>query len=158
MEANEPQRLPDLEDPAGSGDLGRIRARRNDLRQAMEYLEFTVAGASTVERWGDQVEAALYRLKDALHSHIDATEGPGGLLASIAETAPRLAAELGELGAEHQDLTAALERAFRSLAEPIDPRLVRRRVVALLGRLALHRQRGADLVYEAYHVDIGAGD
>jgi hypothetical protein len=35
---------------------------------------------------------------------------------------------------------------------------VRRRVIALLGRLAIHRQRGSDLVYEAYNVDITAAD
>jgi hypothetical protein len=28
----------------------------------------------------------------------------------------------------------------------------------LLKRLARHRQRGADLLYEAYQVDISAGD
>jgi hypothetical protein len=30
--------------------------------------------------------------------------------------------------------------------------------MTVLGRLSLHRQRGADLVYEAYNVDIAAGD
>ena len=32
---------------------------------------------------------------------------------------------------------------------------MRDRLLALLGTLARHRQRGADLVYEAYAVDIG---
>jgi hypothetical protein len=28
-------------------------------------------------------------------------------------------------------------------------------VIGLLGRLTIHRQKGADLVYDAYNVDIG---
>jgi hypothetical protein len=35
---------------------------------------------------------------------------------------------------------------------------VRRQVTTLLGRLTLHRQAGADLVFDAYNVDIGAMD
>ena len=34
----------------------------------------------------------------------------------------------------------------------------RRHVTALMGDIARHRQAGSDLVYEAYAVDIGAGD
>ena len=35
---------------------------------------------------------------------------------------------------------------------------VRDDVTRLLGRLVRHRQRGSDLLYEAWAVDIGGGD
>jgi hypothetical protein len=35
---------------------------------------------------------------------------------------------------------------------------IRTAALRLLGGLAEHRQRGADLLYEAYQVDIGPGD
>jgi hypothetical protein len=44
------------------------------------------------------------------------------------------------------------------LSEPIvstDVEAVRELAIALLAKLSRHRQRGADLVYEAYQTDIG---
>jgi hypothetical protein len=35
---------------------------------------------------------------------------------------------------------------------------IRRAVTDLVGSIARHRQAGSDLVFEAYEVDIGAGD
>ena len=35
---------------------------------------------------------------------------------------------------------------------------VRVRATSLIARLARHRQRGADLIYEAFDTDIGGGD
>ena len=35
---------------------------------------------------------------------------------------------------------------------------LRERATGLLGHLVRHRQRGADLIYEAYQTDIGGGD
>jgi hypothetical protein len=35
---------------------------------------------------------------------------------------------------------------------------VRERGTRLLGHLVRHRQRGADLIFEAYQTDIGGGD
>jgi hypothetical protein len=39
-----------------------------------------------------------------------------------------------------------------------DAEAVRKQGTNLLGRLVRHRQRGADLIYEAYQTDIGGGD
>ena len=35
---------------------------------------------------------------------------------------------------------------------------LRERATELLGHIVRHRQRGADLIYEAYETDIGGGD
>jgi hypothetical protein len=40
-------------------------------------------------------------------------------------------------------------------AHPDDANGIRRRITSMLCELAAHRQHGADLVYEAYNVDIG---
>jgi hypothetical protein len=45
-----------------------------------------------------------------------------------------------------------------STLDGVEPTLVRRRVTSLLGRLAMHRQLGSELVFDAYNVDIGDGD
>ena len=139
----------------------RARTHRSELQAAMESLEATVAKPAAPQRgWADAVEASLMALEDALRAHIREVEGIDGLLAEIVDIAPRLVAEVETIKKEHVDLVGSWSRARQSLRG--DGRAsathVRRRVIALLGRLAIHRQRGSDLVYEAYNVDITAAD
>jgi hypothetical protein len=62
---------------------------------------------------------------------------------------------------EHGEIVDALSaasarlRAGPSLDSDDWTDVMRDRLRVLLGMLARHRQRGADLVYEAYDVDIG---
>lgn len=137
--------------------LSRARSRRTDLRQAMERLENAIAGSSpTPDQWIGPVEDGLVALRDALDAHISEVEAPDGLLADTLGRAPRLGPSVETLRREHRELIASWDRAALALAEhPADKARVRRRVVSLLGRLTIHRQGGADLVYEAYNVDIG---
>jgi hypothetical protein len=138
--------------------LSRARSRRHDLRKMMEGLELAVAGpAGEPDHWLGSVESALVDLRQALDAHITEAESTDGLLAEIIALDPRLAVSADQLRSEHGDLLRAWERAYQILQdEPTPDRSkIRRRVVSLLGRLALHRQAGADLVYEAYNVDIG---
>lgn len=65
---------------------------------------------------------------------------------------------------EHTEVSSAVSRLARRRGLPPDPGAteawvdaVRTEATALLGILARHRQRGADLVYEAFAVDLGGG-
>jgi hypothetical protein len=138
----------------------RARVRRVELHDAMTGLETQLARASGSEAWCGNVETALAELGAALDAHIHDVEDPEGLLGRVVDEAPHLAAEAAALTEEHHQLSAARYRALATLRQPgmPDPALVRRRLTTLLGRLALHRQRGAELVYDAYSVDIGTGD
>ena len=126
----------------------------------MERLEGTVAKPTSPNGWAGAVDAALVELGDALSAHIREVEAPDGLLADIVDVAPRLFAEVETIKEEHVDLVRSWSRARHSLKGDgvASVTEVRRRVISLLGRLALHRQRGSDLVYDAYNVDIGAAD
>ena len=157
VEEAEPQ--PGLPDAA----LARARSRRSRLQQAMTESETVLAGPSSWQGWLGEVDASLAELRQALDEHILEVEGPDGLLAEIMESAPRLASEVEILRREHSQLISALDRAkgiSRDLAvdRAHDPLCLRRAVTTVLGRLALHRQRGSDLVFEAYSVDIGTAD
>jgi hypothetical protein len=135
------------------------RARREELHTSMELLESTIARPSAAKGWQAAVEAALADLGDALRAHIHEVEAPDGLLAEILDVSPRLASDIEVIKKDHVELMSAWERAYRtSMTEAENVTGLRRRVVALLGRLAVHRHRGSDLVYEAYNVDIAAGD
>jgi hypothetical protein len=137
--------------------LDRARTRRQDLRLAMEALEIAVSGPVQSEsEWLANVRRAVADLGQALQAHVDEVESEAGLLAEVVDHEPRLSQMADELRAEHPELLMAWQRVSNALDEPQpDSRAVRRRSVALLGRLTMHRQAGADLVYEAYQVDIG---
>jgi hypothetical protein len=143
------------DDPGTTVD--RARYRRSDLLVAMRELEDKVARSSVqVEPWAEEVRFAFGGTRFALQAHIDEVEAPGGLLPEVLAETPRLTAAVDELINEHGELIEACERVSRALeAQPLDPEVVRRRVIGLLGRLTIHRQKGADLVYDAYNVDIG---
>lgn len=76
------------------------------------------------------------------------------------EIASHLAAKARRLREEHPPITAALAEAGKNLDEPLPDdaavEALRDDLQRLMGRIVRHRQHGADLVWEAYEVDIGA--
>jgi hypothetical protein len=143
-------------------ELSRAQLRRHDLAEAMTALEKAIAGPASVAGWLDRVEASLGNLRGALDAHIKEVEGPQGLLEEIVAVDPRLAPYVEDLRKDHIDLLGAWVRAEATVRAVRGgfalPSKIRRRVTTLLGRLTLHRQAGADLVYEAHSVDIAAAD
>jgi hypothetical protein len=77
----------------------------------------------------------------------------------IRATAPRLSHGVEMQESEHAELLAEVHRLLderdEGLRDPEDVTAHREAVTRLLDLLARHRQRGSDLVYEAYAVDIG---
>jgi hypothetical protein len=160
----EPVREPDEVD-----GLDEVRRRRDDLRRSIAEVEHALArpapGRSV--RWGIRVAESLAGLSEEVDAHVAVTEGPHGLYQEILDTAPRLANAVKRLRDEHRVICDDLARAALHLEDElrageqewyaadqwVDE--VRVQVTALLGRLGRHRQRGADLVYEAFEVDVG---
>lgn len=140
-----------------AGRLETIRGRRDALRVAMHSLETIVAGPASSPAWRDLVGNALSAIRVALDNHVAAVESPDGLLEEILDIAPRLAPLTEEIEADHRDLVRVLQRAEDAIPGDFDSRTVRRTAMSLLAALAIHRQRGSDLIYEAYSVDIGTG-
>jgi hypothetical protein len=154
---------PEIREELPEGVLARAMTRRSRLRHAMSGSEQAVAGPSSWKGWLGEVHTSLVELRQALDEHILEVEGPDGLFAEIMLSTPRLASEVEALRSEHRELVSAVVRAQETAREVVtdpthDTLRLRRAVTTLLGRLALHRQRGSDLVFEAYHVDIGAAD
>lgn len=143
--------------------MSRATDRRRILAEEMAELEEALARPASAEDWLERVEVGLADLRLALDAHIEEVEGTDGLLAEIVEMSPRLLGQTEDLRRQHMTLLGAWLRAeatVRAAREdgPAARALVRRRVVALIGRLTRHRQAGSDLVYEAYNVDIAASD
>lgn len=162
--AESPDWLPDRPEWAewaGSPEapLSKAKARRRDLLQAMRRFEQAIQRPSGQPDWLSAVDSALEDLEAALEAHTREVEEPGGLLEEMLETAPRLSSQVRTIREEHVVLAESIQRARHSLrTEQSDVVSIRRKATTLLGRLARHRQRGSDLVYDAYNVDIAAGD
>jgi len=112
--------------------------------------------APDAPRWRERVLVGLGPVRQGFAEHVRATEGPAGLYAELLGQAPRLARGVRLLAREHVAITAALA-ALHQAAElpdaPVDDLL--ERAAYLLRALARHRQRGADLLWEAYETDLG---
>lgn len=131
---------------------------RQDLSTSAHQIERSLA-APRSDTWAKQVEQDLHELRSALMHHIKITEGDDGLLAQIIEDAPRLVPDIDVILTDHAELCEALDLAL-DIVEQSGHRVqdIRSTTLDLLGRLYVHRQRGADLVFDAYTVDIGGLD
>ncbi|MFN2519339.1 MAG: hypothetical protein ABR604_09935 [Jatrophihabitantaceae bacterium] len=148
---------------ARTAELEAVRARRVELREAMGRLERSLAAPASGRAvvWGEQVHALLVELAADFAEHIDVTEGPDGLHHAILAGDLRLANAVDALAAEHAQIAAEIRDLVANAEPPVtqaDVEVVRDSGTNLLGRLFRHRQRGADLIYEAYQTDIGGGD
>ena len=135
-----------------------VKNRRASLHQVLVELEKAIAGATPgrEEAWREHVGASLDRLADAISHHVTATEGPDGLFEQIRRRAPRLDGRCSRLARDHHTIVDELAVSVASLNGDVAE--TRERVLSLLAHLARHRQLGADLVYEAYDVDLGGSD
>lgn len=136
-----------------------LRRQRAELRESMGALELALAGPapSGQVRWAQRVHVALVEMSADFREHIGFTEGPEGLYVDILATAPRLSGAVARLTQEHATISDLLDSLLaRTLtAESEDVDQLRGDGTALLGLLVGHRQRGSDLVYEAYQFDVG---
>jgi hypothetical protein len=132
------------------------RRQRAELLQSIQGLEQAVAAPAREPGWRERVGRRLATLRDRLTEHIVITEGPDGLYAELLADAPRLTRPVAGLTADHGHLLVRVDSLARRLHQP-DCRVeaIRDGAGELLSRLSRHRQRGADLVYEAYATDIG---
>lgn len=149
--------------PTHHAELDELRRRRIELRDTMSALERALAAPASGRAvvWGEGVHDALLALVDDFREHVVVTEGPGGLHQAILDGAVRLANAVQALVDDHAVIAAGIAEAIALAAPPVteaDVATVRDHCTALLARLARHRQRGADLIYEAYATDVGGVD
>ena len=159
-----------ISSPEGSGRaatprLEQARQERKGVRAAFDRLERAAASPASerTAEWCDAFTGRLRELRAAFAHHVELTEADDGLFAEIVATAPRLTHRTDELRHDHRDIEDALDRAEAQLGGVglPDPKAIvhaRDAAVELMGRISRHRHLGAELVYDAYNVDIEAAD
>lgn len=140
--------------------LGRVKEHRERLETAAIGLEAAISrAAGDIGVWAAGVRTAMAEVDSALQAHVDEVEAPGGLYDEIVERSPRLTHAVEVLRREHLTMAAQIGRVDAALAAP-DPAAgeVREQALVLLGQISRHRHRGADLLWDSFDYDIGAGD
>ena len=140
--------------------LEELRRHRAELRESMSALEDALAAPAVGDRdrWAQRVHVAAVELDGDFRQHVDITEAPEGLHREILTASPRLSGAVATLTREHVLISGQVDSLLARVATSdvsTDVDRVRDLGTALLGRLVRHRQRGSDLVYEAYEFDIG---
>ncbi len=141
-------------------DLDPVRAGRRRLRHALVEVEQALAhpGVRGEEAWYERVTRALDRFASALSDHVASNEDTDGLFADVLDRAPRLVSRIERLRVEHDEMASRAERLRERCRARDEVEDIRRDALDLLRVSVRHRQRGADLLYEAYEQDIAAGD
>ncbi len=128
--------------------------RRRELFDAITTVERAISAPAADPRWRAEVAKELAELGEAFSDHVDEVERPGGLFDEILDEAPRLDPQVNWFKEDHRRLGARIQE-LASRVQREDPAIMRDLVADLIHDLVRHRQRGADLVYEAYSVDLG---
>jgi hypothetical protein len=141
-------------------DVTALRRHRAELLESLRAVEHALAAPAVgdVPAWAQRVSVAVIELDADFREHVELTEGPDGLYRSLLEVAPRLSNVVRTLTADHARIRTAIGQLVTTTGAPVvatDVARVRQAGNALIARLSRHRQRGADLVFEAYQTDIG---
>jgi hypothetical protein len=146
-----------------NAELDAVRIRRAELRESLNFMEYCLAAPASGRAvvWGENVHDALVSLAGDFGAHVEVTEGPGGLHDSILGRDLRLTNAVMALTAEHASMAEEIATLIADSEPPVtgeDVDELRERATRLLGHVVRHRQTGADLIYEAFHTDVGGAD
>lgn len=143
--------------------LGDVRIRRDRLYDAILSIERGIAAPAgdDAPRWAAALAGPVDNLQEVLEAHVAQTEGGDGLFEQMRGDAPHLMNAVERLRDEHTPLLLGAKQLADLLPGVEDEQqvdAVRIAALDLVRRLLEHRHRGAELLYDAYSVDVSAGD
>ena len=141
-------------------DIAALRRHRAELLDSLRAVEQALAAPAVRDAtaWGERVSVALIELGADFREHVEMTEGTDGLYRAVLTTAPRLSNRVSTLTADHARIRTDIDSLVTTTSGRLvdgDADRIRAAGTALIAQLSQHRQRGADLVFEAYQTDIG---
>jgi hypothetical protein len=143
--------------------LDAIRVRRDHFYDAILAVERAISkpAGDAPEGWAAALAAPVESLQATLDDHVSGTEGHDGLFEQMRDDAPHMLPALERLRGEHDPLldgTRVLADSLSNVHDDDGVDLVRMHALDLLRRMLEHRHRGAELIYDAYAVDVSPAD
>lgn len=159
--------MDDIHTPARpeQSNLDTSHADRERSLDALHALELHAGSAAPGREpeWLTSVHDALTSFQHALRIQIDGAVAEDSLLTAVSSDAPRLLRPVHALRRRYQAISDDVATLIRQLDgnpkdDTIDATDIRQALDRLASELRYQRAREADLVYEAYAVDLGEGD
>lgn len=138
--------------------LAQVHAQRAELRESAAAVDEALARPIGTAVWRERVHTAFVELEHDFRGHVQLTEGAAGLFETVLAEDTRLSPAIARQREEHVALADRLAAAVAALehgGSPVDLVVLREDLTSLVGALVRHRQRGNDLIYEAFSVDLG---
>ena len=135
-------------------ELGTFSERRREIGEGIAAVERALSAPAGSAVWQPRLIVALEELRRLAVAQHDAVAAPDGLFVEIRRDHPGLGAQVDEIKADFDAALASLESLLPE-ADLLAPVELRRRALALLGSAVELRQAIADVVWEAYWVDVG---
>lgn len=142
--------------------LAEAQRMRVDIHSALVDVEEATSSPAIgrEEEWARDVVERLTKLRETIEEHIEVTERAEGLYDEILNKAPRLSDKIDHLKQEHPVMRDGISEILAKLrTNPVGTtwslQEARDELRQMLGRVVRHRELGADLVWEAYNLDIG---
>jgi len=143
--------------------LAAVNERRDEFYEGILELERAMAAPAGDDAvaWAAASAHAVEDMQRVLGDHISETEAPGSFYDDVIEHSPHLVNAAHRLQAEHPPLAARVESLALELKTVTDDdgvEATRSDALELIKAMLEHRHRGAELVYDAYNVDVAPGD
>lgn len=136
--------------------LAGVVRQRSKLSEAMQQVELAAAAPAAKDSWMVELTHSLRQLEISFNQHIVDVSSPLGLLDQIVDEAPRLQRAVAASREEHNAVAELIRDAIAKVSDAsATPEIAREAAMGAMLALARHRQKGADLIYDAYDVDIG---
>lgn len=143
--------------PQDAGD--EARARRLALHAAVVDLEEALTSpAGDGVGWLQTVRVSIDDMDATLRAHVRDAESDEGLLAQISEDSPWLGPRVEQVRRAHGELVERSNALTINCRQTADADAIRNEAFQLIARVSRHRHQAADLLYDAYDLDLSAGD
>jgi hypothetical protein len=130
----------------------RRRADIGDALSAVERALATASGAGT--SWPAHVAQRIRELTTLVEQQVVAYNADDGVFADLVHRSPRLAPAVRKMRAVLDSFGPRLEE-LSAIVHTAPPEEVRETALALLGDIVRARQKIADLVWDAWSIDLG---
>lgn len=148
-----------------TGQTNVARDDRARMVRAIQNLEQALASASfdREDAWGQQITESLTALQMALRETRETADAKGGLFEELVQNFPHLQGRAKRLRKNYEALQELVESARSTIGEKSastsdDVDRVREELARLLAKIRHTQAAETELLFEAYHVDIGVGD
>ena len=137
----------------------RARERRELLHAAIVDLDAALEGPEDDEAaWCQAVRSSLTRMHATLEAHAQEAEASDGLLGRILAEEPVFGPRVAAMKREHEELIRHSAELMERCCNPMTPDELHEQAAGLRDEVERHRHRAADLLFDAYELDISAVD